>query len=368
MDTSSDPTILRPQFSTQRITAVNYKGPEGLQNFPDQILDTENNRTKNRSASGRPATASGRPNTASKVLTPTLPRSQDVRVRYVKWLSDECEQLADQRASVRPEDWTRVTKRAWDELSTDFDMDYRDDIANYVVLAAWRVQRAVPQNQRTVLTDEEVAQASLQLEIEDTLTSQAGLRALASWDRLAHLASIGQPPTAPMIAEMEMSLAVWAFELLQEMSPIPAWRRAVTAFGFSTAEWQEIVRLAAEIEQADPISRASSDPEMFRSYLTRRTMRIADNATRTGANGEALRALKFAGQLHGLTRTRGDDQIQKLLDGLYDGDAKVVEVGPLEIHRGGASLPALSSPEGGSDRGDAGDERAETPPNRHKVR
>jgi hypothetical protein len=167
---------------------------------------------------------------------------------------------------------------------------------------------------------------------------------------------------------MEMSLAVWAFELLQEMSPIPAWRRAVTAFGFSTAEWQEIVRLAGEIEQADPISRAGSDPEMFRSYLTRRTMRIADNATRTGANGEALRALKFAGQLHGLTRTRGDDQIQKLLDGLYDGDAKVVEIGSLEIHRGGASVQALPPPEGGSDRGDAGDERAETPPNRHKVR
>lgn len=287
-------------------------------------------------------------------------------MRYVKWLSDECEQLADQRSSVRPEDWTRVTKRAWDELSTDFDMDYRDDIANYVVLAAWRVRRAV--QQAGLLTGEDVAQASLQLEIEDTLTSQAGLRALASWDRLASLAERGQPPTSPQIAEMEMSLAVWAFELLQEMSPIPAWRRAVTAFGFSTAEWQEIVRLAGEIEQADPISRASSDPEMFRSYLTRRTMRIADNATRTGANGEALRALKFAGQLHGLTRTRGDDQIQKLLDGLYDGDAKVVEIGSLEIHRGGASVQALPPPEGGSDRGDAGDERAEAPPNRHKVR
>jgi hypothetical protein len=281
-------------------------------------------------------------------------------------LSDECEQLADQRSGVRPEDWTRVTKRAWDELSTDFDMDYRDDIANYVVLAAWRVRRAV--QQAGLLTGEDVAQASLQLEIEDTLTSQAGLRALASWDRLASLAERGQPPTSPAIAEMEMSLAVWAFELLQEMSPIPAWRRAVTAFGFSTAEWQEIVRLAGEIEQADPISRAGSDPEMFRSYLTRRTMRIADNATRTGANGEALRALKFAGQLHGLTRTRGDDQIQKLLDGLYDGDAKVVEIGSLEIHRGGASVQALPPPEGGSDRGDAGDERAETPPNRHKVR
>jgi hypothetical protein len=280
-------------------------------------------------------------------------------MRYVKWIADECEQLADQRTSVRQEDWLRVTKRVWDELSPDFDMDYRDDIANYVVLAAWRVRRAVPGSRGAAITPEEVSEAASKLEIDETLSSQAGLRALAAWDRLSYLANVGQPPLDPAIGEMEISLAIWAFELLQEMSPIPAWRRAATAFGFSASEWQEIVRLAAEIEQADPISRASSDPEMFRAYLTRRTMRIADNATRTGANGEALRALKYAGQLHGLTRTRSDDKIEKLLDSLYSGEAKVVAIGPPEVHGGRIAVQAIPAPARSSDRGDAGDGGAE---------
>jgi hypothetical protein len=288
-------------------------------------------------------------------------------MRFVKWLADECEQLADHRVSVRPEDWHRITKRAWDELSPEFDMDYRDDIANYVVLAAWRVRRAVQPARGALLTPEDVIDAATKLEIDETATSQAGLRALAAWDRLGRLAEIGQPPTEAAIDEMTVSIAIWAFEMLQEMSPVPAWRRAATAFGFTTAEWQEVARLAAEIEQIDPISRASSDPEMFRSYLTRRTMRIADNATRTGANGEALRALKFAGQLHGLTRTKADDQIKKLIDSLYSGEAKVVEIGPVEVHGGGASIHTLSTPEGGGDRCDAGDERSQAEANRHKI-